>query len=174
MLIFCTSQLVAALNAGRPVARTLHLVAPRPAASSTCRETSGDGYRRLREALERLAGTRITTNLVTGPKDDPVEVTTGFGLIEAWQIVRRTRGGRMVSVSVTLSEWLYRAILAKSVLTLSPRLLFAAPAARAAGLRAGAETLRAAGGLARLGRGAAQEVGLRQPGPACSGRCCAR
>jgi plasmid replication initiation protein len=46
-------------------------------------------------------------------------VTTGFGLIESWQIVRRTRGGRMVSVSVTLSEWLFRAILAKSVLTLS-------------------------------------------------------
>ena len=118
VLIFCTSQLVAALNAGRPVARTLHLVA-RDLLVVTCRETSGDGYRRLREAFERLAGTRITTNLVTGPKDDPVEVTTGFGLIESWQIVRRTRGGRMVSVSVTLSEWLYRAILAKSVLTLS-------------------------------------------------------
>ena len=48
-----------------------------------------------------------------------VEVTEGFGLIEAWRIVRRTRAGRMVSVSVTLSDWLYRAILAKSVLTLS-------------------------------------------------------
>ena len=46
-------------------------------------------------------------------------MTTGFGLIEGWQIVRRTRAGRMVSVSVTLSEWLYRAILARSVLTLS-------------------------------------------------------
>ncbi len=64
-------------------------------------------------------GTRITTNLVTGPPDDPVEVTTGFGLIEGWRIVRRTRAGRMVSVSVTLSDWLYRAIVAKSVLTLS-------------------------------------------------------
>jgi plasmid replication initiation protein len=118
VLIFCTSQLVAALNAGRPVARTLHLTA-HDLLTVTCRETSGDGYRRLRDAFERLAGTRIATNLVTGPRDDPVEVTTGFGLIEGWQIVRRTRGGRMVSVSVTLSEWLFRAILAKSVLTLS-------------------------------------------------------
>ncbi|MEM8615699.1 MAG: replication initiator protein A, partial [Pseudomonadota bacterium] len=41
------------------------------------------------------------------------------GLIESWEIVRRTRGGRMVSVAVTLSEWLYRAVLAKSVLTLN-------------------------------------------------------
>ncbi|NNF72111.1 MAG: plasmid replication initiator RepA, partial [Rhodobacteraceae bacterium] len=41
-----------------------------------------------------------------------------FGLIESWQIVRRSRGGRMQSVSVTLSDWLFRAVLSKSVLTL--------------------------------------------------------
>ena len=69
----------------------------------------------MRDAFERLAGTRITTNIVTGDN----EVTSGFGLIESWQIVRKTRAGRMVSVSVTLSEWLYRAVLSKSVLTLN-------------------------------------------------------
>jgi plasmid replication initiation protein len=114
VLIYCTSQLMAALNAGRPVARTLRLTA-RDLMVATNRETSGDGYARLREAFERLAGTRITTNIATGG----VEVTTGFGLIEGWQIVRATRGGRMVSVSVTLSDWLWRAVLAQSVLTLS-------------------------------------------------------
>jgi plasmid replication initiation protein len=118
ILIFCISQLMAALNAGKPVARTLTLTA-HDLLQSTGRETSGDGYRRLRDAFERLAGTRITTNITTGPKDDSVETTTGFGLIESWQIVRRTRAGRMVSVSVTLSEWLFRAVLSKSVLTLS-------------------------------------------------------
>ena len=118
ILIYCVSQLMAALNAGRPTARTLHLRA-HDLLVSTNRETSGDAYRRLREAFERLAGTRITTNLATGPADDPVEITTGFGLIESWEIVRRTRGGRMVSVAVTLSDWLYRAVLSKSVLTLS-------------------------------------------------------
>lgn len=118
ILIFCISQLVAALNAGRPTGRRLTLVA-HDLLLATCRETSGDGYRRLRDAFERLAGTRITTNIVTGPADDPLEVTTGFGLIESWEIVRRTRAGRMVSVSVTLSDWLYRAVLARSVLTLS-------------------------------------------------------
>jgi plasmid replication initiation protein len=118
ILIFCISQLMAALNAGRPVARTLTLTA-HDLLLATGRETSGDGYKRLRDAFERLAGTRITTNIVTGPKEDPVEVTSGFGLIESWEILRRTRGGRMVSVSVTLSDWLFRAVLAKSVLTLS-------------------------------------------------------
>ena len=33
--------------------------------------------------------------------------------------MRKTRAGRMVSVSVTLSEWLYQAVLGRSVLTLS-------------------------------------------------------
>jgi len=114
ILIYCTSQLMAALNAGRSVARTLHLRA-HDLLLATNRETSGDAYRRLREAFERLAGTRITTNLVQGD----VEITRGFGLIEDWEIVRKTRGGRMIQVRVTLSEWLYAAITAKSVLTLS-------------------------------------------------------
>src|SRR5690606_24252410 len=45
--------------------------------------------------------------------------TSGFGLLESWEIRRRARGGRMISVAVTLSEWLFRAVLGKSVLTLS-------------------------------------------------------
>ncbi len=118
VLIYAISQLVAALNAGRAVHRTLQLRA-HDLLVATNRETSGDGYRRLREALERLAGTRITTNIATGGPGEAIEVTTGFGLIDGWQILRRTRDGRMISVAVTLSEWLFRAVLAKSVLTLS-------------------------------------------------------
>ena len=114
ILIYCISQLMAAINAGRAVSRTLHLRA-HDLLIATNRDTSGDGYKRLREAFERLAGTRITTNIETGG----IETTTGFGLIEAWEIVRKTRGGRMVSVAVTLSDWLYRAVVAKSVLTLN-------------------------------------------------------
>ncbi len=114
ILIFCISQLMAAVNAGKKTARTLTLTA-HDLLLATGRETSGDGYRRLRDAFERLAGTRITTNITTGAE----ETTSGFGLIDSWEIVRRTRKGRMVRVSVTLSEWLYRAVLSKSVLTLS-------------------------------------------------------
>ena len=99
ILIYCISQLMAALNAGRTISRRLTLTA-HDLLLATRRDTGGDSYTRLREAFERLAGTRITTNLATGG----VEVTRGFGLIEAWEIVRKTRGGRMVSVSVTLSD----------------------------------------------------------------------
>jgi plasmid replication initiation protein len=114
ILIYCVSQLVARLNRGEPVARELRLTA-QDLMRATGRETSGDGYRRLREAFERLAGTRIVTNIVTGG----IETTRGFGLIDGWEILRRTRSGRMISVSVILSDWLYRAVLARSVLTLS-------------------------------------------------------
>lgn len=114
VLIYCISQLVAAMNAGRPVGRALELTA-HDLLRATGRETSGDSYRRLREAFERLSGTRIVTNIPTGE----TETTSGFGLLESWEIVRRTRTGRMVSVKVTLSDWLFRAVVSKSVLTLS-------------------------------------------------------
>ncbi|RYH01046.1 plasmid replication initiator RepA [Salipiger sp. IMCC34102] len=114
IVIYCISQLMAALNAGRAIARTLTLTA-HDLLIATRRDTGGDSYTRLRDAFERLAGTRITTNIATGD----IETTSGFGLIDAWEIVRRNRGGRMVSVRVTLSEWLFRAVQSKSVLTLS-------------------------------------------------------
>ena len=114
ILIYCISQLMAAVNAGREISRYMTLRA-HDLLVTTNRDTSGDAYARLREAFERLAGTRITTNIATGGE----ETTRGFGLIEAWEIVRRTRSGRMVSVRVVLSDWLYRAVLTKSVLTLN-------------------------------------------------------
>ena len=113
VLIYCISQLMAAVNDGRPTSAVLHLKA-HDLLVATNRETSGDGYRRLREALERLSGTRIVTNLVTGG----VESTRGFGLIDAWEILRKTRGGRMILVTITLSDWMYRSVISRSVLTL--------------------------------------------------------
>jgi plasmid replication initiation protein len=114
ILIYCISQLVAAMNAGRDVGRTLTLKA-HDLLVATNRDTGGDSYTRLRDGFERLAGTRITTNIETGG----VEATRGFGLIESWEILRRSKGGRMISVTVTLSDWLFRAVCARSVLTLS-------------------------------------------------------
>jgi plasmid replication initiation protein len=114
VLIYCISQLMAAVNAGRAVAPTLHLKA-HDLMAATGRETSGDGYRRLREAFERLSGTRIVTNIETGG----IESTRGFGLVDGWEILRKARGGRMILVTVTLSDWIYRSVLSRSVLTLS-------------------------------------------------------
>ena len=73
-----------------------------------------DGYDRLRSAFERLSGTRITTNI----KADGEEITEGFGLINEWRIVRQTRSGQMSEIKVTLSDWLFKMVEGRSVLTL--------------------------------------------------------
>jgi plasmid replication initiation protein len=93
------SQVMAKKNAGQPLAQTLHLNA-HELLVWTNRETSGDGYRRLKEAFERLSGTRITTNI----KAHGEEITEGFGLIDSWRVVRQTKSGRMSEISVRLAE----------------------------------------------------------------------
>ncbi|MDT8873503.1 replication initiator protein A [Komagataeibacter rhaeticus] len=113
ILIYCISQLIAKMNQGEQPNRTLHLTA-RDLLVWTNRQTDGDGYKRLRSAFERLAGTRITTNI----KADGEEITEGFGLINEWRIVRKTNSGQMSEIKVTLSEWLFRMIEGRSVLTL--------------------------------------------------------
>jgi plasmid replication initiation protein len=104
---------MAKMRAGERPQKELHLTAY-DLLVSTNRETSGDGYRRLKEALERLSGTRITTNIRTKGE----EITEGFGLLDSWRIVRKTDSGRMVSVKVSLSDWMYNAVLGHEVLTL--------------------------------------------------------
>jgi plasmid replication initiation protein len=115
ILIYAVSQLVEALNQGRPVSRTVRLKAY-DLLVATNRHTGGDSYNRLAEAFRRLAGTRIETNIVT----DGQRERRGFGLLEEWHIVEKSStNDRMVAIELTLSEWLYRAVLAREVLTLN-------------------------------------------------------
>ena len=113
ILIFCISQTVAALNDGREVGQTLRFRAY-DLLSATNRGTDGRGYEQLRAAFERLAGTRIETNVTTGD----IEVLDGFGLIDRYRIVRETRDGRMQEVEVKLSDWVFNAVKSRGVLTL--------------------------------------------------------
>ena len=113
VLIFCISQIMAALNRGEAVSQTIRFRAFEML-SATNRPTGGEAYQRLRDTLERLSGTRITTNITTGN----VEILDGFGLIDRFRIVRETREGRMQEVEVRLSDWVFNAIRHKEVLTL--------------------------------------------------------
>lgn len=113
ILIFCISQLMAALNRGEPVSKTLHFKAY-DMLTATNRPTGGESYSRLREALARLQGTQIETNITTGD----AEVLDGFSLIDRFRIVRETRDGRMQEVEVELSDWVFSAIKAREVLTI--------------------------------------------------------
>ena len=115
ILIYCISQLVAKMNQGEQPNRTVRLKAY-DLLVSTNRETSGDGYRRLKESYERLAGTRITTDILTNGE----RIVSGFGLIDSWEIkIKDPRTARMVEIEVTLSKWMFNAILGKEVLTIN-------------------------------------------------------
>lgn len=113
ILIYCISQLMAAVNAGQPVNSVLRFTA-HDLLKSTNRMTNGQGYEALKAALERLSGTRISTNITTGG----LEIFETFGLIERATIVRETRDGRMQEVEVKLSDWVFNAIQHQEVLTL--------------------------------------------------------
>lgn len=115
ILIYCTSQIIAAMNQDRQIHQTVRFTA-HDFFLATNRDPGGKSYEALRDTLRRLSGTRIETNLPVGG----MTVTGGFGLIESWEIVRKTRGGRMTDIQVKMSDWLIEALRASEVLTLSP------------------------------------------------------
>lgn len=113
VLIYCISQLIAKMNQGGEPSRKVRLRAY-DLLVATNRQTDGQGYRLLKDALTRLRGTTIRTNIKTGG----IEQTQIFGLIEEATITRKTFDGRMQDIEITLSEWVYRSVISKNVLTL--------------------------------------------------------
>lgn len=113
ILIFCISQLVAKMNAGAPLHKTLHLKAY-DLLVSTNRNTDGRGYEQLEAALDRLSGTRIKTNIKTNEE----RIKQGFGLIDSWRVDRHSGSERMSEIQITLSDWVFNAVLGREVLTL--------------------------------------------------------
>jgi len=116
VLIYLISQCMAAINEGRKIERTMRFQA-QDLLIATNRETSGDGYKRLKAAFTRLQGTQIETNITTGG----VESWKVFGFITSAEIIRKTRNGRMQEVEIELSEWVFNAIREKEgdILTIS-------------------------------------------------------
>jgi len=114
--IYLISQLVEGLNRERQdVGRVVYFTAY-DFFLSTRRGTDGDGYKRMKEALARLKGTVIETNIKTAGRCE----RAGFGLIDSWRIIRKDGSDRMESVEVTLPDWLWRAVRERKVLTLNP------------------------------------------------------
>jgi plasmid replication initiation protein len=113
ILIYCISQIMAALNEGREVSQIVRFKAY-DLLQATNRGTDGRGYQQLRAALARLRGTTIETNITT----NDLEILEGFGLIDSYKIVRETREGRMLDLELKLSDWVFNAIRANEVLTI--------------------------------------------------------
>jgi len=113
VLIYCISQCMAALNEGRQVQRKLKLNAAE-LLQATNRPKEGRGYKLLKDALSRLQGTQIETNIKQGGK----ERFSVFGIIDRADVVRETREGKMQEIEITLSDWVFDAIENNNVLTL--------------------------------------------------------
>lgn len=113
VLLYCSSQITDALNRGHEVSRRIK-VDSYAILKAAERGTGGQSYDQLMEALKRLEGTRITTNIKTAGFRE----SRGFGLIDSWAIAdTHPKTGRVVSVEITLSEWFFRALVSREVLT---------------------------------------------------------
>ena len=118
ILIFCISQLMRPAEPGENCRSSRWCGSPR----TICwwpptGQTGGINYKRLEQALDRLAGTRIKTNIKTG---DEVS-TQNFGLIDWYDYNRKGSGftERLRYLDIKLSDFLYRAIQKAEVLAIS-------------------------------------------------------
>ena len=119
VLLYIASLLVAKLDAGEKVAQDFYFTA-----HDLFRVTGVNGsarsYSRLSDALERLQGTQIKTNIEAGG-----EGQSGFFSWLSEAQLHYTKNGkgdkRLKGVKVRLCDWLYRAILRdRRVLEYSP------------------------------------------------------
>jgi plasmid replication initiation protein len=116
ILIYCISQIMEKLKRGEKVNQRVRINS-HDLLVFTNRGTGGKDYKALSESLDRLAGTRIKTNIRSGDE----EQEDNFGLIDASSI-KRTHGldGRLIHCEIKLSDWVFNAIRAQEVLTLHP------------------------------------------------------
>ena len=80
ILLYCGSQLMAEINAGRTPPQTLR-ISSRDLLVATNRHTNDVGYKLLKKALDRLSGVKVKTNIKTNKR----EITKVFGLIDSYE-----------------------------------------------------------------------------------------
>jgi len=115
--IYAISKLQEAINSRKPISRTIAFT-PYDFFITTNRDKGGKSYKELEKALDRLSGTRITTNIFYSEEK---QETIGFGLIDSWRILEEKKGKLEIGmVEVTLPDWLFQAITKTKVLQISP------------------------------------------------------
>lgn len=117
ILIYCCSQLREGINRGRPPSPVIQIRAYDLFVATNKKQVGGGNYAQLMDSLERLAGTRIKTNISTGDSVDRYN----FGLVVQYKVHERRTGDhrdQMSSIAIELPSWLYRAVVSGEVLTL--------------------------------------------------------
>ena len=105
ILIYCISQCMSQLNKEKKVSKTLRFQAS-DLLKVTNRQTSGNGYALFQDALKRLQGTQIETNIAVGGKTR----WTVFSFIDQSEIIKEDDQGKMQEIEITLSDWVFNAI----------------------------------------------------------------
>jgi plasmid replication initiation protein len=125
LLLYVASHIVEALNNEKPVSRTIKIESYDFLLSTE----RGDGrmsFENILGMLRRLRGTTIETNIPTGGKTQ----TDGFSMLDNYKVLaekkrRDTKTGkdvsRVLSFTVTISDWLWNGLLGFEVLTLDRR-----------------------------------------------------
>jgi len=115
VLLYCASLLMTEVNEGRIPPKTLR-ISSRDLLTSTNRMINGEGYRLLKQALDRLTGVKIKTNVKTNKR----EQTDVFGVLDGYRVIESSRvKDRMIQLEVSMSDWFYNSILGKEVLTIN-------------------------------------------------------
>lgn len=118
LLIYVASLLSDRLERGLPVTATVRFAA-HDYLVQTGRSVSSRGYDLLLDSLYRLRNTSILTNIKAGGETE----TRNFGWISDWKVIERVGSKgirRMAGVEVTLTRWMFAAIVRdRRVLTIS-------------------------------------------------------
>lgn len=115
VLLYCGSILMEQINKGILPQKTIRFSA-HDLLITTNRLTNGRSYERLKEALERLTGCTIITNI----KTDGRRQREGFHIIDKYRVIEKSpTNNRMMKLEITLSDWFYHSLIGKEVLTIN-------------------------------------------------------
>lgn len=112
--IFAISKLMQAKFEGKEINNVIEFSAVE-FFKATNRGLGGKQFEMFRDALNRLSGTRIFTELETGGQRS----ASGFGLLDGWEVIEENNNKLPLRVMIELPYWLYRSIAKDEVLSIS-------------------------------------------------------
>ena len=119
VLVYAVSKINERVDRGEKVPRNIQFIA-HDFLKLTHRGTNKGAYELLKDALFRLRSTTVETTIASGGQRNH----RGFGWIDSFEILEDERPdgkGRMRAIEITLSDWMYRALVKdRRILSISP------------------------------------------------------
>ena len=119
VLVYAVSKINERVDRGEKVPRNIQFIA-HDFLKLTHRGTNKGAYELLKDALFRLRSTTVETTIASGGQRNH----RGFGWIDSFEILEDERPdgkNRMRAVEITLSDWMYRALVKdRRILSISP------------------------------------------------------